>query len=1481
MVFAALLTAGIMYCLLYVMLSSPPVQKKISERLERELSQVIGAQVNIGYLNILPFNEVVVKDLRLLTPDGEDFLYIEKAGAAISLFKLISEQKIDISYVEIIGLDASIVQREKEGQYNFQFLIEAFKPKDENKPPTDFDLRLRNIVIRKGAVSFSRLWCEPKNENEVFDFNHFKITDLKADLSFPELSREKIELSLRRLSMNARGLPPVEKLAFNLNISPQKIALSELTLAFGESILKTRPLLLNLQENGNIEETIKNRGINLGFYESNIFLPDLSFLYPPLDNLHNEIKFSSDLYTDLNSLSIDTFKLSDGEGFNFNLKGNALGITDIKNIEFDLSELKIEIPSHLISEILDIVPKIPQNIKNYSEKIGFLDISLKGSGKSLTGPIEVETEIITSSGVNFKVEGKATKDLQDLEANISLSAENVGLFLGKDDIGSLRLTAEAQVSPNHWNPYNINGSLTTFIETLEYQGKNLGGIDLIAHKEDVAIDADIAVDNNFIRAGISLSGLYEELKKEINLECRPEIFSLFLFIKNEKFSNSIINGGDITINASLDDNDNLTGQARIKDISLTLSDGKTLTLERLMMNAEMEKENGTISLTSDWIDAEARGNFNLVRLSGEMERILGGIMPAAFQGFKEKDEWRAGMEFEMLIHPENDLTEFFNLPVKLLVPVEISGYIDGEKDKAGISLNLPYLQQGKDKLIYDTRLNAELDAVEAELRLDFDVTMPAKNGDLALSLNCWGGENKIFTDINWRNPENTHFKGLLSFETLLSRDPLNSTPILDVRINPTGLSMGSEDWHIADATLKYGHDVLEVKGFRVWHDSQFVEIEGKASKSYDDILRISLSSIDVDYVFDTLKINYVTFGGEATGEISGRGIFSKEPIAQTEKLFIKDLSYNGAIIGDGDITSHWNNEEKEVAIAAIISKDGHQRVDGSGGVFLGADSLCFDIKADKVPVEFIQPFMAAFSSHIGGFASGHVTLAGNFHDIDLTGVAFADSVNVKLDYTETYYHGSDSVYLNPGKIIIPGFRLYDRNGNSGLLTGELTHKYFHDPAFTFRFSDMNNFLCYDTKVEQNPDWYGTVYADGSAIITGEPGFVDIGIDVTLVDNSTFNYVLNETQAAGEYNFLTFTDRKKEERERREREDLTDFKTLFKKKSRNEDENSTRFRLGIRALVTPAVLFTLVMDPRAGDKITARGGGAVQVDYNSSDDQMLMFGKYTIDEGNYNFSLQDLILRDFKIISGSSITFNGDPLDADLDISAAYRVNTNLSDLDKSFSTDRDLARTNVPVDAILKVTGDMTSPSITFDIDLPTLTEDVERKVRSIISTDDMMNRQIIYLLALNRFYTPEYMGSTSNGGELAAVASTTLSSQLSNMIGQLTDKVTFSPTFRTDKGDFSDIEVDVALSSRLLNNRLLLNGNFGYRDKSTSTTTFVGDFDLEYLLSKNGNLRLKAYNHFNDQNYYLREALTTQGIGVIFRKDFDNLFNFLKKKKK
>ena len=316
-------------------------------------------------------------------------------------------------------------------------------------------------------------------------------------------------------------------------------------------------------------------------------------------------------------------------------------------------------------------------------------------------------------------------------------------------------------------------------------------------------------------------------------------------------------------------------------------------------------------------------------------------------------------------------------------------------------------------------------------------------------------------------------------------------------------------------------------------------------------------------------------------------------------------------------------------------------------------------------------------------------------------------------------------------------------------------------------------------------------------------------------------------------------------------------------------------LTVQADITPQADIVLVMDEVLGDKMEANGEGNIRVEYNTSEDDFKMYGSYTVNNGSYNFSLQDIITRDFSITSGSTVSFRGSPMDATLDINAVYSLQANLADLDESFVTESELTRTTVPVHTILKISGDLTHPDIGFDIELPTVSADIDSKMRSIISTDEMMNREIIYLLALNRFFTPDYSIGQNGNNEWVSMASSTISSSLGSILGQISENWNISPNFRSDKGDFSDMEVDLVLSSQLLNNRLIFNGNFGYRDKRYNSTNFVGDFDIEYLLTESGNLRLKGYNHFNDRNYSMRTALTTQGIGIMYTHDFNSWLNF------
>ena len=817
------------------------------------------------------------------------------------------------------------------------------------------------------------------------------------------------------------------------------------------------------------------------------------------------------------------------------------------------------------------------------------------------------------------------------------------------------------------------------------------------------------------------------------------------------------------------------------------------------------------------------------------------------------------------------------------MPITISGSVNDRYGHADLNINAPYLLQ-KNKIIENTWARLSIGDDGENVALAAHTKMPLKKGKMDLNIDMNAIMDRIDTDVSWHVDRDTEFSGNVNVSTLLSRaDDEKQSLCADIDINPTRMIFNDTVWQMHPAKVKVEGRNVTVDGFCASCDKQYISIDGEISDDELSQICIDLSDINLDYVFETLAIDNVMFGGRATGRLYATHVYSDDPKLSTPKLHVDGLAYNGAVLGNTDIVSRWDNDARAVTIDADITQPNGLKSAISGAIFPTMDSLYFEFRTNKVDVKFMKPFMSAFTSDIEGEASGFACLYGNFKRINLYGDIYADRLKMKLDYTNTYYEASgDSIHIIPGKILLDDITLRDLEGHTARLDGFVSHNFFHDAVFNFKITDARGLLCYNVTPELSERWYGKIYGDGAAFVKGEPGSVDIDVNMRTTANSRFTFVLSDAELATEYDFITFVDTHKKATTDAETDTIPQIvREIRNGQRKTENTSATRYNINLMAEITPQAQMVLVMDPVGGDRIKATGQGNLRMNYNSSEDKLTMIGDYTLEKGSYNFTLQDIIVREFTIQEGSVISFNGDPFDAQLNVTASYSVNANLSDLDESFSTDKDMNRTNVPVHALLKVTGGINEPEINFDLEFPTLTSEAYRKVKSVISTDDMMNRQIIYLLALNRFYTPEYMGATSvRNNELASVASSTISSQLSSVLGQLSENWSISPNFRSDKGDFSDIEVELALSSQLLNNRLLFNGNFGYRDNTMNTrnSNFIGDFDIEYLLTKNGNIRFKAYNHFNDQNYYIKSALTTQGIGVVFKHDFDRLFDFLKK---
>ena len=343
----------------------------------------------------------------------------------------------------------------------------------------------------------------------------------------------------------------------------------------------------------------------------------------------------------------------------------------------------------------------------------------------------------------------------------------------------------------------------------------------------------------------------------------------------------------------------------------------------------------------------------------------------------------------------------------------------------------------------------------------------------------------------------------------------------------------------------------------------------------------------------------------------------------------------------------------------------------------------------------------------------------------------------------------------------------------------------------------------------------------------------------------------------------------EEMKRVKEDTEVQYEKYMAQKEKEEEGPPMDLRINMLINATPNATMKIVMDPVAGDNITATGNGNLQVNYFNKGD-FKMFGNYIIDQGMYKLSMQEVIRKDFTLKSGGTVTFTGDPYQANLDLQAIYTVNSaSLSDL--GIDTSLSQGQSTVKVNCLMNLTGNLSSPDIKFDLDLPTVREEDRDVVRSITSTEEQMNTQIIYLLGIGKFYTYDYANNDQSSNATSSLAFSTLSGQLNNMLSQWMDNKNWNIGANLSTGDkgWTDVEAEAVLSGRLLNNRLIINGNFGYKDNAMANTNFVGDFEAIWLLTKNGDFRLRGYNQTNDR-YFTKSTLTTQGIGIMYKKDFD-----------
>lgn len=1428
-----------------------------------ELSDLLNTRVTIGRINIGLLNRIIIDDVLLDDQDEQEMLKVTRLSAKFDIMPFF-KGKISISSVQLFGFNINLQKKTPDSPPNFKFVLDAFASNDTVKKNNSLDLRINSILIRRGRMAYHVL-----SEEETpgkFNAKHIHLQNIIANISLKALSKDSINLGIKRLSLDEKvsGFS-LKKMSLKLVANSRQTSIDNFAIELPETSLKLDTIHLIYDSLKAFDRFTEQVRFSFRTLPSQITLKDISPFLPALSHFKEPISLDMEVKGTVNQLTCSHLEIT-ADNRQFRLKGDvALQ---------DLSHPQDAYVFGTLSELTATTRGVGFLVRNLShdyngvppvlERLG--NVSFRGEVSGYFTDIVTYGQLHTDLGgvnMDLKLSSDKSKGLFAYSGAVKTTDYKLGKLLANEQLGEI--TFNLDVHGRHVTDRLPVVELKGLIASVDYSRYRYENITLDGEYKQGGFNGKVALDDPngsiYLNGDVNVSSRIPTFNfQAIINKLRPHDLNLTSKYPDTEFSLKLranFTGGSV---------DEMIGEINVDSLEF-MSPEKQYFMNNMNIRASKQNNENQLRLTSEFLTASVEGKFQYHTLPASILNIMRKYVPSLILPPKKPIETHNNFQFDIHIYNTDILSTIFDIPLTVYTHSTLKGYFNDPLQRLRVEGYFPRLQY-KNNFIESGMILCEnpSDHIRARVRL----TNLKKKGAVNLSLDAQAKDDNISTTLNWGNSAAVTYSGQLAAVAKFLRTE-GEKPLLKamVEVKPTDIILNDTLWQIHPSQVVVDSGKVDVNNFYFSHQDRYVRINGRLSDNPQDSVKVDLKDINMGYVFDIASISDdVNFEGDATGTAYASGVF-KKPVMNT-RLFIKNFSLNQGRLGDLNIYGEWDNENRGIQLDASIKdiSTTPSRVTGIIHPLKPESGLDLNIEANELNLKFLEHYMKSIANDIKGRATGKVHFYGKFKGLNLDGAVMTDA-SMNFDILNTHFAIKDTILLAPSGLTFNNIHISDMEGHSGRMNGYLHFQHFKNLNYRFEIQ-ANNMLVMNTKESTDMPFYGTVYGTGNALLTGNAiQGLDVNVAMTTNRNSIFTYINGSVASATSNQFIKFVDKTPRRTIQDSIQIISYYEQLQQKRQEAEEEQKTDIRLNILVDATPDATMKIIMDPVAGDYISGKGTGNIRTEFYNKGD-VKMFGSYQINQGVYKFSLQEVIRKDFVIKNGSTITFNGAPLDANLDIQASYTVNSaSLNDLIPEESSSI-IQQPNVKVNCIMNLSGILVRPTIKLGIELPNERDEVQTLVRNYISTEEQMNMQILYLLGIGKFYT-EDARNNQNSNVMSSVLSSTLSGQLNNALSQVFETNNWNIGTNLSTGDkgWTDMEVEGILSGQLLNNRLLINGNFGYRDNPMANTNFVGDFEAEWLINRSGDIRLKAYNETNDR-YYTKTNLTTQGVGIMYKKDFN-----------
>ncbi len=1422
------------------------------------------------------FDNLVLEDVFATDQNGDTLFNIYSLKGDIKKFD--TKAKI----IELNALELNdpyfYLSKGEDAKTNIQFLIEYFKK--ENESQDDWYISSSEVQINNGHFIYVDKSGTPKR-SDVVDFKNLDISNLNARAENFELKGEEASFLIENLALNEKSGFQIDELALSGRLSNGTFTFNNISLKTPNSELNS-DYALSFNSKTDFSDFENKIHQNVVFRNALVHLSDLNFFTPFLDYFEESIFLSGSLNGSINDLSFENLSIETGSYTSIQATGYLKNIldskttfidTDIKKLKTHYTDIQRSLATPLKQQGKDF--DIPDNLRTLGR------ISANGNYKGTLSEFLANGFVNTEVGA---VEGnmlfKQEKDGVVYNGNIKTNELDLGRILEIKDMSSVNMSGE--ISGRGLSIKNLKSDIKVDVISLGYKGHLYENAKINGKLAQNKFEGDFAIAEKEIDLNFSGNLDFTTKKPVLNFDASVKHLN-FAALNLLNDSTAGIISGNVNANLVGLDLDETIGTLSFDSLSYK-NDSRSFEFGKGELAFGEIDSLRSISVNSELLDASVMGTFELKKIDKIAFSILTHHLPSVYSQRDTTANKTTFVNFDFNFKNSRPITDLFIPQLTLSNDFLVQGEFNNVQNKFDFVIEGDTIQIGKTQMInvftegvqnyYQGYFTGEFEKIKLSEKFEMD--------------NVWltnsAFQDTLESDMTWTNKK---YNSNGSF-SLLSH--IQSWEKQVIKVLPSEIVIANDYWHIENETNVYrdGKEII-VDELRLTDKEQEILLDGNLSLNPDEEFNAIVSGFDIKRLNPFLPEYLFDLDGTINTELVIRDVYN-DLVAEVNGE-IKKLSLSGEEIGDLNISSSWDRFQKLLALDGDLISNDQKQINIKGNYSpLNENNLDLILDLNHFDLSHLNTIPSKKVSEISGNANGKITVRGTFLEPLLDGELELEQAGLKINYLNTKFRVGDKERADSNRSLSNKLKvrndaflfdlmpIKDEQGNFGDVTASINHENFKDWNFdayaNFEDPEQRPFLLLNTSKEQNPLYYGTAYAKGYLSIDGYDNKINMELNARSDSGTVLNIPLGESGTSSIQNFVTFVD----------------FDSLNVQQEKEIDFSGINLDMNIE--ITEDALVNLIFDEKIGDVMKGRGAGNLNMNISPGSD-FSMVGRYEVVKGDYLFTLRNSINKKFEVKPGGSITWYGDPYNAELDLQAIYKTRSSIYDL---VLENPENWRKRIPVECSMNLSQSLLNPEIDFDITFPSLNAGIRTAVEDRINTDAEKNKQVFGLLVLNKFFPPQdglYTGGSGglNGLGVGAGAETNtfelLSNQLSNWLTQIFSDIDFlnglDIGLNYRPGDeISQEELAVALSTQLLEDRITLYGNFGVYNEagvSQKTTNVIGDFVLEYILDKNArNFKLKVFNETNDFDFSdTNQSPTTQGIGLLYEQEYDTFKEFMK----